>query len=95
MNGVKKWPLVLIAALLVTLIIASGALHRVDKWAQDWLFQRPGAPSGDIVVIGIDEAAFDALGPYQTWDRSVMAAAPEALAADPDSLPAAVAVDVL
>ncbi len=95
MNGVKKWPLVLVAALLVTLIIASGALHRVDKWAQDWLFQRPGAPSGDIVVIGIDEAAFDALGPYQTWDRSVMAAALEALAADPDSLPAAVAVDVL
>ena len=49
----------------------------------------------DILIIGIDEDALDVLGPYNTWDRSVMAAALEALAADPDYLPAVVAVDVL
>ena len=62
-----------VAALLVTLIVAAGALTRVDKWVQDWLFQRPGVTSRDIVIIGIDDAAFDLLGPYNTWDRNVIA----------------------
>ena len=83
------------AALLVTSLIAGGALFRVDKWTQDYLFQRPRAASRDILIIGIDETALAALGPYHTWDRTVMASALEALAADPAKLPAAVAVDVL
>ena len=84
-----------VAALVVTFLIGAGILKRVDKWVQDWLFQRPGVPSQQIVVIGIDEEAFDALGPYYTWDRSVMASALEALAADPDNKPAVTAIDVL
>ena len=95
MNRFKQLGLALIAALLATAVIGAGALRRVDRWTQDWLFQRPGVPSGDIVIIGIDETAFDLLGPYNTWDRNIMASALEALAADPDNLPAAVAVDVL
>ncbi len=95
MNKAKRTLSILIAALLVTLIIGAGALRRVDRWTQDWLFQRPGVPSGDIVIIGIDETAFDVFGPYNTWDRNIMASALEALAADPENLPSAVAVDVL
>ena len=85
----------LVAVLLVTAVIGMGALRRVDRWTQDGLFQRPGLPSGDIVIIGIDEAAFDLFGPYNTWDRNIMASALEAPASDPDNLPSAVAVDVL
>ena len=85
----------LAAALLVTLLAASGALQRVDRWAQDTLFRRPGVPTPEIVIIGIDEEALAELGPYQNWDRNVMAAALEALAADPEHLPAVTAVDVL
>lgn len=85
----------LLAALLVTVIIGAGALRRVDRWMQDWLFQRPGVPSREIVIIGIDETAFDFFGPYNTWDRNIMASALEALTADPENLPAAVALDVL
>ena len=95
MNKVKRILLILAAALLVTAVVAAGALRRVDRWTQDWLFQRPGVPSGEIVIIGIDETAFDYFGPYNTWDRNIMASALEALAADPDNLPSAVAVDVL
>ena len=83
------------AALLVTALIGAGALSRVDRWMQDWLFQRPGVTSPDIIIIGIDEYAFEELGPYNTWDRNVMASALEALAADPENRPAAVAIDVL
>ena len=95
MNKAKKTLAILVAALLVTTVIGFGALRRVDRWTQDWLFQRPGVPSGDVVIIGIDEMAFDLFGPYNTWDRNIIASALEALASDPDNLPAAVAVDVL
>ena len=83
------------AALLVTILIGAGVLQRLDRWTQDRFFQHPGVTSRDIVIIGIDEAAFSELGPYNTWDRNVMASALEALASDPDNLPAVVAIDVL
>ena len=51
--------------------------------------------AGDVVIIGITEEDFEALGPYNSWDRSVMASALEALASDPDNLPAVVAIDTL
>lgn len=85
----------LAAALIVTLIVWTGALRRVDKWAQDALFQRRGMTSPDIVIIGIDEDALADLGAYNTWTRSIMASALEALAADPEHLPAVVAIDTL
>lgn len=87
--------LALAAALAVTLLAGTGALRRVDKWAQDALLQRPGIASPEIVVIGIDEASLSALGPYSTWDRGVMAGALEQLAADPAALPAVTAIDTL
>ena len=84
-----------LAALAVTLCCALGLVKRPDKWLQDALFQRPNAPSEDIVVIGIDEESLAALGPYTGWDRGVFAAALEALAADETQRPAAVAIDVI
>lgn len=85
----------LITSLVVTVLIGAGALKRVDRWAQDALYQKPGVTSADIVIIGIDEDALEELGPYQTWDRNVMASALEALAADPSKKPAVTAIDVL
>ncbi len=95
MKDYKKYIFPLAAALLVTVLVGLGVLKRVDRWMQDWLFQRPGVPSGDIVIIGIDEEAMEILGPYNTWDRNVMASALEALAADPDKKPAVTAIDIL
>lgn len=84
-----------IGALLITVLCGSGIFSRAELWFCDELFQRPEAVPGDIVVIGIDESDFEALGPYNTWDRSVMARALDALASDPDNLPAVVAIDTL
>ena len=94
----KKYRRVLfsvLCAFLATAIIGMGVLRRVDKWVQDGLFQHPSSTSGEIILIGIDEESFSALGPYNTWSRNVIAEALEALAADPDSLPAVTAIDVL
>ena len=85
----------LIAAAVVTVLAGAGVLQRLDRWMQDALFQRPGVTSPDILIIGIDEEALTDLGPYQTWDRNVMASALEALASDPDKKPAVTAIDVL
>ena len=95
MKKVKRYGISVLAALLVTAVIGAGALFRVDKWMQDKLFQHRGVTSRDIVIIGIDDEALDLLGPYNTWDRNIMASALEALAADPDKLPAVTAIDVL
>ena len=85
----------LIAAAVVTVVAGAGVLQRLDRWVQDALFQRAGVTSSDILIIGIDEEALADLGPYQTWDRNVIASALEALAADPGKKPAVTAIDVL
>ncbi len=95
----KQWKknllLALLAAAVITLCAGARLFRRADKWTQDLLFQRPGAVSPDIVVIGLDEQTLEALGPYYTWGRGVMADALEILARDPAALPAVVAIDTL
>jgi len=86
----------LLSSLVLTLLIAAGGvLDKVDLWAQDSWFQSDKALDGEIIVIGIDDASLDELGPYNTWDRTYMAAALEKLAEDPDMKPAVVAIDTL
>ncbi|MCR5279455.1 MAG: adenylate/guanylate cyclase domain-containing protein [Lachnospiraceae bacterium] len=85
----------LVCSVLLTVLVIVGVLSRLDRWMQDAFFEQPGFSAGDIVVIGIDDEALERIGPYNTWDRSVMARALDALAADPDNLPAVVAVDTL
>ncbi|MBO4637576.1 MAG: adenylate/guanylate cyclase domain-containing protein [Clostridiales bacterium] len=87
----------LLGALIVTAIAGLGALKRPDKWLQDVLYQSEGVSMGDIVIIGIDEKALGggALGPYNTWDRNIMAEVLEVLGSDPEKRPAVVAIDTL
>ena len=95
MKKFKTYLVPFACALLVTVLVGAGVLKRVDKWVQDWLFQHPSVTSKDIVIIGIDDEAFDILGPYNTWDRNIIASALEALASDPEKKPAVTAIDVL
>lgn len=85
----------LAGAAILTVIAGTGVWQYPDRWVQDELFQKESATSGDIVIIGIDESALTDLGPYHSWDRNVMASALDALASDPDRLPAVVAIDTL
>ena len=92
---IHKVLLPLLAALAVLALIAAGTLHRVDRWAQDGLYQQRGTPSGEIVIIGLDEETLAELGPYGPSYRSIVAYALERLASDPENLPAVVAIDIL
>ena len=100
-NYLKKPPyrnfaiLFLVISILYTYAIYYNVFNRADKWMQDALYQRPQAISGDVVIIGIDDESIEELGPYNTWDRHVMAQALEALASDPENMPSVVAIDTL
>lgn len=97
MNSTLKKHIIysLAGAAILTVIAGTGVWQYPDRWVQDELFQKKSATSGDIVIIGIDEAALSELGPYHSWDRNVLASALDALASDPDRLPAVVAIDTL
>ena len=97
MNSTLKKHIIysLAGAAILTVIAGTGVWQYPDRWVQDELFQKKSATSGDIVIIGIDEAALSELGPYHSWDRNVMASALDSLASDPDRLPAVVAIDTL
>ena len=91
----QKALIILAISLVYTLAAFLGMFNRIDKWIQDSVFQRPRAVSGDVVVIGIDDESLEELGAYNTWDRNNMANALWQLSADPDNMPAVVAIDTL
>jgi adenylate cyclase len=93
---IKTTGITVLAAAIMTLLIGVwGVTGDFDRWAQDTLYQQPKALDGEIIVIGIDDKTLDELGPYNNWDRTVMASALERLAADPEKKPAVVAIDTL
>ncbi len=83
----------LVGALIVTLLCGKGMFQSLDMGFQDYLFQSAIYVPGDIYIIGITDDDLRELGPYNSWDRNVMASALEMLAVDPHRLPAVVAVD--
>ena len=85
---------VLLAGVLIALF-GTGALSSFDHRLQDALFQRPGLPHPDIVVIGIDEKAIARFGTPDQWSRDLMASAIEILNSSAEYRPAVVALDVL
>ena len=84
----------LLGAVILTAFCGSGMLYTPDNTISDQLFQRAGAVSEDIAVIGIDQYAIDQIGSYP-WDRSVMAEIIDKLNENPEDRPAVIGVDVL
>ncbi len=94
-SSIRKLLFIIILPLLFTVVAFLGAFNRLDKWIQDDILLRPQALTGDVIVIGIDDDSLERLGPYNTWDRNVMATALWSLSADSQNLPAVVAIDAL
>ncbi|MBO6205572.1 MAG: adenylate/guanylate cyclase domain-containing protein [Lachnospiraceae bacterium] len=84
-----------VITLVLTILVGLGVLDWPDQWMQDHLYQKPQYMSGEVLLFGIDENSLAKLGPYNTWDRHIMARALEALNSDPEQKPAVVAIDTL
>lgn len=93
-TAMRRWAARICAAALLTAAAGSGLLSGASGAADDALYQRPAATDGQIVVIGMDQRALDALGPMP-WPRSYMADAVNYLNADPENAPAVIGIDVL
>ncbi len=91
---IKKLFISLLSAALLTVLCATSWLDNEDFTVSDALYQRAQAVNGDIVIVGIDDRAIDEIG-QMPWDRSVYADAVSYLLSDPNSEPAAIALDVL
>ena len=91
----KRLGISALCAAVLTALAGVGAFNWIDNRMSDTLYQKRQAQTGKIEVIGIDEEALQAYGPYQNWDRNIMASALEALNADPNNKPAVVAIDTL
>ena len=91
---IKRIGAALLAAAILTALAALGVLKSPDFTVSDLVYQSPAATDGQIVVIGMDQKAVDALGPMP-WPRSVIAEAIQNLNTDPERKPAAIGIDVL
>ena len=85
----------LAVAVVFTLLTGLGAFRWLDNRVADALYQKQELTSGRVVVIGIDEKALQEYGPFQSWDRSIVANALTQLASEPGKEPAVVAIDTL
>ena len=63
----------LLAVLAMTLFCASGILNKADHALADLWYQEVQASAGDIVLIEIDETTLEESGPFQDWNRPLMA----------------------
>lgn len=94
-STLRKIGIAMLAAVLITGLAWSGLLYEADCALSDAVYQVPGAPQGNVVVVGIDARALEEIGPFQTWTRDIMAQAIAALNADEEQLPAAIGIDVM
>ncbi len=85
----------LTAAAAFTLASFIPLLSNADAYVSDLLYQQPRAVSDDIVLLEIDDRAIELLGPYSTWDRSIVAMTVELLNQDPEYAPKVIGLDVL
>ena len=86
---------VFLSAAVITAVVGFGILDAFDQPLSDSFYQKSGAAGREIVVIGIDQASLDVLGPMP-WPRNYMAEAISCLNnADPDAKPAVIGIDIL
>ena len=91
----KKNVYILITSLCLTIICALNLFQGTDFSIQDKLYQKRGVTSPDIVIVGIDDKALDEIGPYQDWNRDIVAAAVDYLNKSEEIHPSAICLDIV
>lgn len=91
----KKIALWILVSILFTALAGLGLIDRPDAVLSDAMYQSRTLLDENIVLVGIDQRAIRELGPFHSWDRSVLAEAVEYLNKDQDSSPAVIALDIL
>ena len=93
-SHIIKYIVVFILVLLMAMLSVFDSFSEMERYAEDFLYQRGKLVPADIKIIAIDDRTIDMLGPYSEWDRSVFADLLDILA-DADEPPKAVGIDVI
>ncbi len=93
--GWKEVLIFLASAAGLTILAMTGIFYKAEQTLADAWYQESRALDGNIVLVGIDQKALDAIGPYQQWDRNVIAETVEILNQSPECHPAVICLDVL
>lgn len=78
-----------------TLLAGLGIINNADRLVADFIYQRPKASEGQIVLIGIDQKALDNIDPYSQWGRDVFEKALEILNVSEKSRPTVIGLDII
>ena len=79
---------------IFTIAAASGLFYEMDNRLSDALYQERRGTDGRIAIVGIDQRSLEALGPFGTWDRRILAKTVSYLNQG-DIRPAVIGLDVL
>ena len=79
---------------IFTIAAASGLFYEMDNRLSDALYQERRGTDGRIAIVGIDQRSLEALGPFGTWDRRILAQTVSYLNQG-DIRPAVIGLDVL
>ena len=80
--------------ILLAILFKVGILYTADARMGDAMYQERIATDGEVVLVNIDSASLNELGNLP-WSRNVYADLIDALNADPEARPAAIALDVV
>lgn len=95
LNIVLRRLLAVVIALVMGLASHFNLLYWLDNTAGDMIYQQQVPLDGSVYILGIDARALEEFGRFDKWDRDIMAAAVEALNANPDARPAAIGLDIM
>lgn len=79
---------------IFTIAAASGLFYEMDNRLSDALYQERRGTDARIAIVGIDQRSLEALGPFGTWDRRILAQTVSYLNQG-DIRPAVIGLDVL
>ncbi len=93
-GAIKRLAIALLISAALALLFSTKLVVSIANNISDALYQTPGAPSDEIILIGMDEDAIEAYG-STPWPRDIIAASIEYLNEDPQRRPAVIGIDTL
>ncbi len=94
MKILQRTIVAVIGSILMAILASSSIFLSTANVISDALYQQPGVPREEIIIIGMDQYAQDEFGVFP-WPRDVMAMAIEYLNADPETRPAVIGLDAV
>lgn len=82
-------------AAVFTALMGSRLFLLPEMTLSDRFYQKSHAPEERVILVGLDDAALEAFGPYSGWDRSIITSVIRNLNQSEDCRPAVIGIDMI